>query len=214
MKKASKQLLAIGAVLSVGLVISTTPASATISKPTPEKPGKPSSDGEVLGKTTTDVDVSLEASANKITIVDAPKINFSSTKINAGKINLTSNSIKDNLRVLNPGKDDGYIVTAKMADFADKGDANSVRLKGARMTLHDRSITAADTNNQSKAPNGEENVELNSSEKNVMVAEHGAGLGIFRLTYKNATLEIPDGNKPGTYSTVITWTLQETPKSN
>lgn len=216
MKKASKQLLAIGAVLSLGLVISTTPASATISKPAPEKPGKPSGDGEApLGTTTTDVDVSLEASDNKITMVNAPKIEFSSTKINAGKINLASNSIKSGLRVLNPGKDEGYRVTAQIAKFGDKGtSAKPERLKGARMTLKNRIITAEDVNNQSKAPTGEENIELNDSDKNVMLADRGAGLGIFQLTYKDATLEIPDGNKPGTYSTVITWTLHETPNSN
>ncbi|MFC6200956.1 WxL domain-containing protein [Lactiplantibacillus nangangensis] len=216
MKKASKQLLAIGAVLSLGLVISTTPASATISKPAPEKPGKPSGDaGTDKPTTTTHVDISLEASDNKITLVDSPTIDFKGTKIVAGKMNLTTNSIKDNLRVFNPGKADGYGVTARIAAFKDKSVANSEdSLKGARMTLKDRVITAEDTNNQSKAPIGEENVELNGDDKNVMTAKPGTGLGIFRLTYKDAMLEIPDGNKPGTYGTVITWTLTEAPKSN
>jgi len=214
MKKASKQLLAIGAVLSLGLVISTMPASATISKPAPEKPGKPSSDGETKD-TNTEIEVELQKSNVGITLGEAPLINFSSAKLTSGRINLTANSINGKIRVLNPGDEDGYKVGASISKFKDKNSVTSEttpeRLKGAKFTVKNPTVTPEDSDNPSLAPKAKGDIELNGNIQNVMTADKNAGLGIFNLKYKDATLQIPDGNKAGAYTATVTWTLNNVP---
>ena len=218
MQKTSKQLLVLGAILSLGTIMSTMPVNAAVSKPSTEKPGA----GNTLGdggtsNQKTDVEVSLEKADGRIKLTEAPKIGFKSVKMNAGTIHLTADSVAGKLRILNPGLEDGYTVSASMAKFIDKKSVGTSeapeRLKGAAITMQAGQVSAEDAANQSKAPAVSGPVTLNRDNTPMVTAKKGEGLGIFKVTYNNVTLDIPDGSKPGTYATTITWTLSETPKA-
>lgn len=218
MQKTSNQLLVVAAILSLGTIISTMPASAAISKPSVEKPGA----GNTLGDNgtsnqKTDVEVSLEKSEGRIKLTEAPKIGFKSIKMNAGTMRLTADSIAGKLRILNPGLEDGYMVSASVAKFIDKKSIGvseaPERLKGAAITIQAGQVAAEDAANQSKVPTASDTVTLNRNNTPMLMAKKGEGLGIFKVTYNNISLDIPDGSKPGTYTTAITWTLSDTPKA-
>lgn len=213
MQKTSKQLLVFGAILSLGTIMSTMPVNAAVSKP---------GAGNALGDNgtsnqKTDVEVSLEKSEGRIKLTEAPKIGFKSIKMNAGTMRLTADSIAGKLRILNPGLEDGYTVSASMAKFIDKKSIGvseaPERLKGAAITIQAGQVAAEDAANQSKVPTASDTVTLNRNNTPMLMAKKGEGLGIFKVTYNNISLDIPDGSKPGTYTTAITWTLSDTPKA-
>lgn len=223
MKKASKQLLAVGSVLGLGLVMSTMPANAanpstSTLKPAAEKPntGKP---GQVVDdkKKFTDIQVELKESNKGMTLNEAPKFTFPSFQVTTEKMEMNASAVTGKVQVSNPGLEGGYAVTAKISGFerakrAGVTDPND-DLKGARLSLGVGKVTAENLDNASNAPKSM-GVTLNYASQKVLDAERTDGLGTYNLTYQpeDVKLYLPDGAHTGSYSAQITWQFADAPK--
>jgi len=209
MQKASKQLLAISTVLGLGLVISTTPASATItSNPKPDN----------TAKTQATVTLKQSEQDGAIRIEQAPNYEFNNLEISAFTKEYGATSVKNNLVVSNPGFESGYHVTAKIsaftkADVARKGDAGAAKLTGADLFLTNGTVSAVEAENPSAVPLTTNNIHLTGTDNLMLNATAGTALGRHQLVHDKSAvrLRIPAGNKVGAYNATIVWTLNNTP---
>ncbi|BDZ31709.1 WxL domain-containing protein [Lactiplantibacillus sp. WILCCON 0030] len=211
MKKASKHLLAVGAILSLGLVLSTTQANAA---PAPSKP-------EVQTSTdTTEATVTLKQSEKEgaIKIEQTPVYHFDNLEISAFSKDYTATSVEKNLTISNPGFESGYNVAARITDFIQKagtrkGDPAASKLNGADFSITTGTIAAVEAGNLSGKPETFNDIHLNNTDTIIMNATAGNGLGRYSLTHDKSAVKlgIPGGNKVGSYKATITWTLRNVP---
>lgn len=149
---------------------------------------------------------------DKVTLTNAPDIDFGSQKIGTGALTLNATNIDDDyddITVSNPGLGTGWIVQVTATPFENEGEQ---KLEGAELKFATGVPKAEDGNNQSTAPTGAA-ITLNESTQTVFSAAANAGIGIWNNTYSNAdfTLDIPAGNAAGDYTSTLTWTLADTP---
>lgn len=223
MKKASKQLLAVGSVLGLGLVMSTMPASAAnpststlkpaAEKPNAGKPGQTDNDNRKI----TDIQVELQDSHKGMTLNEAPKFTFPSFQVTTEKMEMNASAVTGKVQVSNPGLETGYDVTAKISGFKRATRAGTTEpwddLKGAKLSLGVGKVTAEKLDNASTAPKPIGQT-LNYESQKVLDAGPTDGLGTYNLTYqpKDVKLYLPDGAHTGSYSAQITWQFAAVPK--
>ncbi|WP_407889099.1 WxL domain-containing protein [Levilactobacillus sp. N40-8-2] len=162
-------------------------------------------------QTTAEFDTNPNAA---IALDSAPNIGFGANATPNGKIDMTySATTADNpVEVSNPGLPSGWNVQVKNSPFTDTaGDT----LKGAVLSLGEPDVAAANTGNPSTAPTAAA-FKLDGTGTNAVVYSAAAkgGLGIWDANYGLAevTLAVPAGQLGGTYSSTMTWQLNDTPQ--
>lgn len=162
-------------------------------------------------QTTAEFDTSPNAA---IALDSAPNIGFGANATPNGKVDMTySATTADNpVEVSNPGLPSGWNVQVKNTAFTNTtGDT----LKGAVLSLGEPDVAAANTDNPSTAPTAAA-FKLDGTGTNAVVYSAAAkgGLGIWDANYGLAevTLAVPAGQLGGTYSSTMTWQLNDTPQ--
>lgn len=171
------------------------------------------SSGPVSQTTTTTAEFDTSPNA-AIALDSAPNIGFGANITPNGKTDMVySATTADNpVEVSNPGLASGWSVQVKNSAFADAaGDT----LKGAVLSLGAPSVAAANTGNPSAAPVADA-LKLDGTGTNALAFSAAAkgGLGIWDAEYGLASisLAVPAGQLSGTYSSTMTWQLNDTPQ--
>ncbi|APX73190.1 WxL domain-containing protein [Companilactobacillus allii] len=144
----------------------------------------------------------------------APSIDFGSQAYTVGETKYASSAIGSDLHVTNPGFASGWSVTVSATPFTDSATSNT--LKGTTLSLDSSKaapITADDSSNVSGLPSYVAPLTIGSSATEVESAGAGDGVGAYSTSYgaADASLNVPAGNLPGTYSSTLTWTLNDAP---
>ena len=172
-----------------------------------------SSAGPTSQTTTTSADFDMNPNA-AIELDSAPNIAFGTNITPNGKIDMSysATSVDKPVEVANPGLGSGWSVQVKNSAFTDTtGDT----LKGAVLSLGEPDVAAANADNPSTAPTAAA-VKLDGTGNNVEAFNAAAkgGLGVWNSEYGIAeiVLAVPAGQMPGTYTSNMTWQLNDTPQ--
>jgi hypothetical protein len=147
-----------------------------------------------------------------LTLNSAPSYDFGPQKIDAsGEETYDATTTTGNLSVTNPGLATGWSVSVAAGTFV--GD-NGVNLKGATIQLDAgkaSGVVELPSTSAAKlsAADGTASQPVISADKNAAGdAYQGVGTTIDDIT---AHLTVPAGNVAGTYTSQLTWTLDDTP---
>ncbi|BDZ29864.1 WxL domain-containing protein [Lactiplantibacillus sp. WILCCON 0030] len=160
------------------------------------------------GMTTAEVGLTQDPNG-QIMLTQAPSFNFGSGVLTAEEMTLTPVTT-DELTVANPSLNTGWRVEVSATPFVD--DDTSFTLNSTDFTINGI-VSPEDTKNPSVYPTNF-SVDVNPKPQVVLQAEKNTGLGIWHDSYSegNATLTVPGGNQPGSYSSTMTWTLSSLPE--
>ncbi|WP_334329766.1 WxL domain-containing protein [Companilactobacillus sp. HBUAS59699] len=147
---------------------------------------------------------------DKVTLTNAPNIDFGSQKIGTEPLTLHAANVDDNITVSNPGLGAGWIVTLSSTPFTD----GEKTLNNAELSFAPGTVKSEEDDNQSTAPTGAA-ITSNGADQTIFSALPNTGIGIWNNTYANEdiTLDIPAGNLAGNYTSILTWTLTDGPAS-
>mgnify|MGYP003365055085 CR=1 FL=1 len=142
-----------------------------------------------------------------------PGFDFGTVASSANDATYTSASEVGNLEVLDPGNASGYTVTVADSPFTATGGGT---LTGEKLDFNDsvtNPTTAVDADNVSTIPVLTKSLNVTSAPATILSAAAGSGVGDFKTTYAptDATLSVPAGNIGGSYSSTLTWTLNNAP---
>ncbi|MFD1548536.1 WxL domain-containing protein [Levilactobacillus fuyuanensis] len=211
-RKLMKKAALLSGVAALALGIGAVPAFAATTD-TSSSASDSSSSGPTSQTTTTTAEFDTSPNAT-IALDSAPNIGFGANATPNGKLDMTYNATTaDNpVEVSNPGLPSGWNVQVKNTPFTDAaGDT----LKGAVLSLGEPDIAAANTGNPSTAPTASA-FKLDGTGTNAVVynAVAKGGLGIWDANYGLAeiSLAVPSGQLGGTYTSTMTWQLNDTPQ--
>lgn len=211
-RKLMKKAALLSGVAALALGIGAVPAFAATTD-TSSSASDSSSSGPTSQTTATTAEFDTSPNAT-IALDSAPNIGFGANATPNGKLDMTYNATTaDNpVEVSNPGLPSGWNVQVKNTVFTDAaGDI----LKGAVLSLGAPDIAAANTGNPSTAPTASA-FKLDGTGTNAVVYSAAAkgGLGIWDANYGLAevSLAVPAGQLGGTYTSTMTWQLNDTPQ--
>ncbi|ETY73463.1 WxL domain-containing protein [Lactiplantibacillus fabifermentans] len=194
MQKFVKQLMVVGAVVSVGVSTCTTLVSAATEQPS---------------------EAQVELTAGELQLISAPDFNFGKQKMNGQTITTDAESVKDVVKVINPGSVGGWRVAAHLEDGKlnnFKGMQLTVKPKNEKINYSpdDKGKVTADTNMPKIV---RDSMTLSNEDQNIISASENSGLGTFTLTFDetDASLVIPGDVQPGVHDSKIVWSLLNTP---
>ncbi|WP_048001060.1 WxL domain-containing protein [Lactiplantibacillus herbarum] len=147
---------------------------------------------------------------NTVTLDKAPGVDFGSQTIDNATTTYNADSVSGNIQVTNPGNTDGWAVSVAGTDFTDS--STSKTLKGAVLSFKSADVSADDEANVSTHPSSSQ-VDVNSSNQQILGANADEGIGVFTAAYakENVQLLVPAGNSAGSYAATLTWTLGNAP---
>ncbi|WP_395322446.1 WxL domain-containing protein [Levilactobacillus parabrevis] len=211
-RKLMKKAALLSGVAALALGIGAVPAFAATTD-TSSSASDSSSSGPTSQTTATTAEFDTSPNAT-IALDSAPNIGFGANATPNGKLDMTYNATTaDNpVEVSNPGLPSGWNVQVKNTAFTDPaGDI----LKGAVLSLGEPDIEAANTGNPSTAPTASA-FKLDGTGTNAVIysAVAKGGLGIWDANYGLAeiSLAVPAGQLGGTYTSTMTWQLNDTPQ--
>jgi len=211
-RKLMKKAALLSGVAALALGIGAVPAFAATTD-TSSSASDSSSSGPTSQTTATTAEFDTSPNAT-IALDSAPNIGFGANATPNGKLDMTYNATTaDNpVEVSNPGLPSGWNVQVKNTAFTDAaGDI----LKGAVLSLGEPDIAAANTGKPSTAPTAAA-FKLDGTGTNAVVYSAAAkgGLGIWDANYGLAeiSLAVPAGQLGGTYTSTMTWQLNDTPQ--
>lgn len=211
-RKLMKKAALLSGVAALALGIGAVPAFAATTD-TSSSASDSSSSGPTSQTTATTAEFDTSPNAT-IALNSAPNIGFGANATPNGKLDMTYNATTaDNpVEVSNPGLPSGWNVQVKNTAFTDPaGDI----LKGAVLSLGEPDIAAANTGNPSTAPTASA-FKLDGTGTNAVIysAVAKGGLGIWDANYGLAeiSLAVPAGQLGGTYTSTMTWQLNDTPQ--
>lgn len=179
---------------STGNVLLTTDETAT----PPVEPGEQPDDGTTTGMTGT------------LTIDYVP--NFAFVQANGGLSGTFSDAKTKNVQVTDKrGTGAGWDLAVAITPFKDSDKV----IKGATITLPGTAEKGNQANTSAAiTAQTNSNVMVNSdvaTPVNIATAATNEGLGTWLVKFQNASMDIPEGNVAGNYSSTFTWTLSSTP---
>jgi len=142
-----------------------------------------------------------------------PGFGFGTVASSANDVTYTSATETGDLEVFNPGNASGYTVTLADSPFTATGGGT---LTGEKLVFTDSvatPTTAVDADNVSTIPVLSKTLSVTGAPATILSAPAGGGVGDFKTTYDptDAALSVPAGNIGGSYSSTLTWTLNNAP---
>lgn len=163
----------------------------------PVKPGLPE-DGTETGMT------------GSLTVDYVP--NFSFTQAEGGLSGTFSDATEKNVQVSDKrGTGEGWDLVLSISPFSDtdkviKGSAITLPGTAEKGSINNTSADITAKNNSGVLVNSAAPTQLS-----IATAAKDEGLGTWLVKFQNASMEIPEGNAAGNYSSTFTWTLTSTP---
>lgn len=167
-------------------------------------------DTDTQKDTTAEINLTQDETAKEITLEKAPTINLGEHVNDIASATYKADTVSDLVEVKNPGNTSGWHVGVSATAF--QTSAKTSTLRGAALTFEKGNVTAVDTSNASKAPTAT-GVTLNTDSQAILSADAEEGIGIFRMSHTEdqVSLAVPAGNSAGSYSSTLTWTLNNAP---
>ncbi|MBP2097276.1 WxL domain-containing protein [Enterococcus rivorum] len=179
---------------SKGNILLTTDETAT----PPVEPGEEPDDGTTTGMT------------GSLTIDYVPNFNF--VQAQGGLSGTFSDTKTKNVQVTDKrGTGSGWNLDVSITPFKDSDKV----IKGATITLPGTAEKGNQVNTSEAITTQENsNIMVNSDVStpiNIAMAGKNEGMGTWLVKFQNASMDIPEGNVLGNYSSTFTWTLSSTP---
>lgn len=157
-----------------------------------------------------------------LALVTAPSYTIKGGELGGSKALKLAGTADGNtpVQTVNPGLKTNWGVTVKSSQFAT---TTGTELQGAVLTLTKTGIASSTGSASSTAPTAEDSIALNgdgTSEQSVVKATgnenitgdaKAVGVGTWNTNFDTASLDVPDGNTAGDYTSNLTWTLKNAP---
>jgi len=156
----------------------------------------------------------VPATESKLELTQAPSVTFNGEIKDQQAISgLVADTVTGSLKVLNTGNTAGWTVNVAVGDFKNTDSSSTApALKGVVLHFTPGSVNNLD-DSVSSAPVGLGAVLKDTTPQPIFKADAGNGIGTWEQKHSadNITIDVPNGNEPGSYQADLTWTLANGP---